>query len=459
MANKRKINKINNSDEIVIYGIGVYAKKFYKWYVANNKKNKVKCFLVSSTEGNPKMYEGIPVIDICEADEKIKKTVTVIATSEKYHQEICQIAKKNKIKKMIVLSEDDFQEMLNIVSKNIYICGTYYHILISLIKVMNNSELADICLIDGLENDYIIQYRLKQSKIIDSVICIDKGKVLEKPYAYKRYIGITEKKKLVRNFESRYTTEFKRYKKVFLFFDINNKMSRYLQAKKVHYELIEDCLDFYKIILPLKFKEYIDYSRSVKLIVDNFIRWKYVGCGLSKYCDSIEVNDEKDILLKTRKIKEVNRKEMFEELSEKSKAIISNIFINDVNEIEFDESILVITQPLYRDGFVPDIDIQVAIYSDIIERASLEYKKIYIKAHPRDDFDYGSAFLNVSIIDRKIPTEVLNFHNKILFDKAITINSTAIYQMDFVNKKEILGVDYIKKFMSAEEIAKVKYNL
>ena len=107
-----------------------------------------------------------------------------------------------------------------------------------------------------------------------------------------------------------------------------------------------------------------------------------------------------------------------------------------------------ITQPLYKDCFVPSIAIQVAIYSDIIERALSEYKKIYIKAHPRDDYDYGSTFVNVSIIDRKIPTEVLNFENKILFDKAITINSTAIYQMDFVNKKEILGLDYIKRFMT-----------
>ena len=115
------------------------------------------------------------------------------------------------------------------------------------------------------------------------------------------------------------------------------------------------------------------------------------------------------------------------------------------------KTLLILTQPIFKDNFVPTLETQKQIYLDIINENKDKYEEIYVKPHPRDDYPYEQIDSSICVIDKKIPTEVFNFMNKILFTKAITINSTAIYNMKFVEEKEMLGLKHISSYVPDSE--------
>ena len=72
--------------------------------------------------------------------------------------------------------------------------------------------------------------------------------------------------------------------------------------------------------------------------------------------------------------------------------------------------------------------------------------RIMIKAHPRDDMDYGRLFPEATVIEKNMPMEVMNFDETICFEKAITVTSSAVNGLKYAKEKIYLGAEYLQSF-------------
>lgn len=110
-----------------------------------------------------------------------------------------------------------------------------------------------------------------------------------------------------------------------------------------------------------------------------------------------------------------------------------------------DDNVLLLTQPLFKDNMVDYMQDQIDIYKDMINKYIKDYK-VYIKPHPRDDFDYKKINKDVKIINKNMPIEVLKFNSNIKFKKAVTIVSSSIKSLNFVEEKIEYGFEYLDKY-------------
>ena len=79
---EKLIKKILNEDEIYIYGAGLMGSSLLKCLVEQPYNKSISAFIVKDKNINPKVIEGVPVIDISQA-QKYRHKLILIALHEK----------------------------------------------------------------------------------------------------------------------------------------------------------------------------------------------------------------------------------------------------------------------------------------------------------------------------------------------------------------------------------------
>lgn len=449
---KEFIKTIKQFNKIIIYGAGNVGTLTSKYIKQKKLDNKIIGFAVTSMGDNASLIDGVKVYEINNLTQYREDALVVIAVVDMYQKDILETLKQLGFKHTFAVDQNLYN-YLNInlrvnTPKSLFICEGYYHLLITLVKTLVENRHTDIVLTNGLDRNYDLISRLVKSRIVGNVISFNKGSVNEYRSEYhllERFIGY---RKNVKFFEKEFTIDLKRYTAgIYLYFD-DNKIGRYIQSKKCSYTLLEDCFEFMNLIMPSKYKQETSKWNSFSYRWNKFWGLGYFPFGQSRFCKTVEVNSElKENFYKSSKIKIYPRNQLFERLSDQEKKRIYSVFI-DNDELYTDaekDNILIVTQPIYIDGFASSNMVQEKVYRSIIEE-ELREGKVYIKAHPRDVFDYKKIDERLIILDKNVPTEVYNFLGKKLFKKAVTLNSTAIYNMDFVDDKVLLGLEYIDKF-------------
>lgn len=446
---KQLIQEFKRKKRIIIYGAGMVGQQFWRWLKSVGLADRVLAFAVTYKGDNRDEIDGVPVCEISELDKYNKSSSVIVATLPDYHKEIVNTLNKYTFENIVLYDQVLYHDVISkaVNKKELYICATYYHVLISITKILVYKQDADMVLTDGLKKNFDLSYKLKKNKCVNNVFHYDNARSIGFEPTESGIKCLFRKRKDIKCFEKEFTLNIHNYNMVNVFYDYN-KLGRYLQAKRCKYRLIEDCYDFMKLVIPIRFGDLANYWGSKQYKIDNFLGMKYQAFGQSKHCKSIEVNSKEEIRISDKKVVVVPREELFAKLNIKSKETIYKVFAEDkqIGTIE-GKNILVLTQPLYKDGYVPSIKIQEDIYVYIFKELCKGYDKIYLKAHPRDDYPYSKLDIELSVIDKNIPTEVFNFKNEVLFNKAITINSTAIYSMNFVEEKQMLGIEFLEKFV------------
>jgi hypothetical protein len=332
--------------------------------------------------------------------------------------------------------------------ESVYICLTYYHVLITIIKEINKNaeKKVDIVICSTIPNYQKLISSLNRSSIFSKVIFFDEKKYqIEKPlqrniYGKLHFLFFNHyiKKKIIVDFKIK-----KVYKEVNIFNDAAN-IGYYLRAKKIFYNLLEDGYDHYKIL-----KNYIKIEYNDKKFRHRFFSFEsYFYHGNSKYSKIVEVNDSDGLDIPKEKIIVNKKKDMFDKLNETDKKKIYSIFILDdfpMNLFLKTKKVLLLTQPFYNDGMLKTESSQIRLYNDIIKRY-LSSSIVFIKPHPRDEVSYKTLSKVCQIVDKNIPIEVLNFNDKIKFNTVVTVSSSSIHGIDFVDEKIFLGLDFLKKY-------------
>lgn len=327
--------------------------------------------------------------------------------------------------------------------KNIYFCNTYYHVLISILKTMKDKNCkSDLVVTSDIYNNNLVKdinliNRIKNKKIFNSVIVYDYSKIeIEiqesrftaiKRFFLTNYLAIKDELKL------------KSYDKIYIFFD-GSLIGHLLNVKKIKYNLLEDGMDTFKINYLLKNHQQ-NKKNKIKGIIKYYLNFREFG--ESKYIESIEVNNADGLEFLNKKIIEYPKKKLFDSFSKNELEDVSKIFMPELCLENMINSNLLITQPLFQDGYCDSIDNQINIYKSILNEVNLKEENVIIKPHPRENIDYKKYFPNSMILLKNFPLEILYFYN-VKFKKIISISSTSINLFENCEKKIILGWEWIK---------------
>ena len=333
--------------------------------------------------------------------------------------------------------------------KNIYVCGTYFHLFITFIKVLKSNDENSIVILSTIDEYEKVIKKLKKSSLFKNVYFYDERKISklfnEQNIETKKF----RKNEMINLFNENSNIRFNDYTDIYVYNDWTT-IGAYLMDSKIKYHLIEDGIDgFYYLKGNLKHRVTFlnpNFKYRVKRIIKKILNIGYDFFGQSKYVIDIEVNDKSKIFIKNNNVIEVKKEDLYNSLTKEEKLKIYELFMSGEVKIDIKENnVLLLTQPLYIDKMVDFEEDQVEIYSDMINKYIKEYK-VYIKPHPRDVMDYKKINKNVVIIDKNMPIEVLKFNSNIKFDKAVTIVSSSIKSLDFVDEKIEYGFEYLDKY-------------
>ena len=88
MGIKEEFDRIQNAENIIIYGTGIMANAFYQ---VMQSQLPIRCFMVTDNPQTELMYEKYPVISVLEAPQQYKDDLVVVTVIDKYISEIKEV--------------------------------------------------------------------------------------------------------------------------------------------------------------------------------------------------------------------------------------------------------------------------------------------------------------------------------------------------------------------------------
>ena len=343
----------------------------------------------------------------------------------------------------------------------VYVCHTYYHAYISVLKELNlaKEERGKATLIlSKMSNDFgDLNLRAEQSLFFNKVYMFDEKEDTFFPELTQYH---TDKGNLVLNMFSRikYTkllgklqepyipVDLTKYKDIYVFCD-SDPIGYYLNYKKIRYHALEDGLDCIRYYDTARYDNRGHFGLKAFLSSLNLI---FIQNGYGKYCMDMEVNDISVCPYPCKKYIEQKREELVENLTDKEREEICRIFIKDIGElkkqfntgINHEHKVMILTEPLCT------LDVREKIFKDLI----LEYGRdaqIILKPHPRDLLDYETLFPDCVVIKGRFPMEVMNFISNLQVDKVVSI-MTVTDSIHFAKEAVFLGEDYMDRYEPRE---------
>lgn len=347
-------------------------------------------------------------------------------------------------------------------NSRIYVCHTYYHVYVSLLKEMKKQreavekkipyQKAHIALSQISTDFEQLPERLEKAGFFERVIRLDEKKEQDFPQLEKyrkNYNSIVKHMwnrmlftKMLPKCEEPYLSvaDWKSYQDIYVFCD-SDPIGYYLNYKKIPYHAVEDGLDCLKNLDDA----YVANSGHFKLKTwfsrHNLI---FIMNGWGKYCIDMEINDRSVVPTDCPRFVVEPRKPLERALTSQQKQMMLRIFLEDAEALltqmqhtkAGEEFMMFLTEP-----HPVDEKARAKVCLDIIKKYGSGYR-VLIKPHPRDMIDYVRLCPDCIVLRGKFPIEVLNFIEGIHVKKAVSILTTAMNQMEFVEEKINLGASF-----------------
>lgn len=344
----------------------------------------------------------------------------------------------------------------------VYICHTFYHVYISVLKelVMPETERGKATLIlSTMSNDFgSMTDRAKESGLFEEVLLFDEKEDVTDDRVMKYH---TDKGNIVLNLLQRikYTkllgklqeayipTDLKAFKDVYVYCD-SDPIGYYLNYKKIKYHAIEDGLNTLRHCDDARYSNRGHFELKAKMAAMNLI---FIENGYSKYCIDMEVNDISCLKYKKDNYIEVSRKELVGKLKDTDIHYLMDIFMENGDELigQLDgiekgrKRVMILSDP------VCDLETRAKIVRDIIEEHCKD-AVVIIKPHPRDVLDYDTeAFSDCIVLKGRFPMEMMNYIPELHMDKVISI-FTVVDDIEFADEKILLGPDFMDRYEDPE---------
>ncbi|MGN1119345.1 MAG: glycosyltransferase family 52 [Oscillospiraceae bacterium] len=310
-------------------------------------------------------------------------------------------------------------------NKTIYVVSTYYHALISCLKQLKDKTDADILVTEYIPEGESLADRLKESNLFKSVFFLDDIKEFEPRNKLDFLLNQHRKNAMI--IERQLPFRFEDYSEINIYHD-DIWAAKYLKDKRIGYRLCEDALDSFKEISRSPFAFMLPRG-TLKERVKKALRLGYVFCGSDDSTLCVEVNDIDGVELKGKlreKLVEYPRRALFERLTDDDRETLKRIFLKSSVPPQTENSLLLLTQPLFADGVLSSEEEQIRIFSEAVADFLEKGMTLIVKPHPRDTVDYTNVFEGAAILDKNMPIEILAITGNAHFSKVLTYYSTAL---------------------------------
>ncbi len=353
----------------------------------------------------------------------------------------------------------------------IYVCHTFYHVYVAVLKEMKlvretsktMYQKADIALSSVSTDFEHLGDRLTKTGIFQNVIALDEKRedfFPELAKYRKNYKNILKHminrmiftKKLAKC-EAPYmeVVDFAAYEDIYVFCD-SDPIGYYLNYRHLYYHAVEDGLDCLKNLDDA----YVANQRHFRLKTwfsrHNLI---FIMNGWGKYCLDMEINDRSVVPTDCPRFVEVPRKPLERTLTPEQKKQMIQAFIEDADALmqqlkpsqEGEAFACFLTEP-----HPVDIEARKRVCLDVLAKYCQGYR-VLIKPHPRDTVDYEALCPDAVVLRGRFPVEVLNFFEGLHIKRAVSIVTTAMNNMDFVEEKLNLGASFWDAYEDPEKHA------
>ncbi len=347
----------------------------------------------------------------------------------------------------------------------IYICHTYYHVYISVVRELieqrEDNGKADIIL-STMSNDFeSLNERLNRSGLFEKVMLFDEKPDFSSPevmkykndtgsflrnmlqrFKYTKKLGILQEESI--------PTDLSLYKDVYVFCD-SDPIGYYLNYKKIRYHALEDGLNCGRLDDQARNSNPGMFGLKKLIAKTGLI---FIECGYSRYCKDYIVNDISQNLNPPSNVTEWRCSDNFKKLSREDHLKLIDVFLEKPKELlELFENgdtrpyVMILTEPLC------ELDVREKIFRDIVDEYKGSYNVI-IKPHPRDLLDYAGKFPDAIVITQRFPMEIMNDIPDLVIDKVISV-ITQVDDVAFAKEKVYLGLDFLDKYEDASVHRKI----
>ena len=339
----------------------------------------------------------------------------------------------------------------------VYVCHTYYHAYISVLKELNlaKEERGKATLIlSRMSNDFgNLKSRARESGLFEAVYEFDEKEDINFPELMKYHedkgniflnmIYRIKYTKLLGKLQEPYVpVNFKEYKQIYIFCD-SDPIGYFLSYKKIPYHAVEDGLDCISTYDTARYDNRGHFKLKSFLASLNLI---FIQNGYAKYCIDMEVNNIACLPYPIKKYIERPRNELVNGVKKEDKKLLVSIFMDNIDNLEEQmqkqdkgkDSIMVLTEPLC------DLETRKRLFHDIVN----EFGKgctVYIKPHPRDVLDYRKEFPDSIVIEGKFPMEIMNDIPNLRVKRLISV-FTVVDSIHFADEIIYLGEDFMDKY-------------
>ena len=327
----------------------------------------------------------------------------------------------------------------------LYCCHTMYHVLIALVRAMrqrqNGGALASILLADTIPGCEALADRLRrtgQNTVWGDVLTVEEAPLdaqnSESAFYRLRHPGRTPYFSLPAGAQ------------VYLCNDWS-AVGRYLQRQRIPYTLCEDTVG--GTLDPDQ--HLLDAQRAAPDFAARRKGKGYLYWGDSPCCVRVESEDAaRCTLFPPEKLVTFSKKALLESLTPAEKAAVRAVFLT--RPLPDDPAALADATLLLPRSFVADGLMTQAEQNAMFAAVAAKYADgpLYIKTHPRDGTDYGALFPDAVILERTMPSEVLNFCLPGKFKRAVTVQSWVLRGFTAAQENIFIGLEEAKKIRNEE---------
>lgn len=319
---------------------------------------------------------------------------------------------------------------------DLFICHTCYHTFVACLRAMRCPQKPDILLASGVIPEAgALGARLEQSGLFGRVLAFNEQESHPPLYKNPLLVLLFQHAMHRRHIEKycHFRLDFSRYDRVYFCNDWN-ELARYAQDCHARYILGEDVFAGHAI------GSHHWYERQA---AQPFYRLRRaLGCGYLywggyKRTEGIETEDLSRTGLWADNFIEHSKAALFAGVTGPEKQLLTRIFVTAPLPAAAEKPFLLLTRPFLSDGFVKSEAELTALFGRVLREYAAGYT-VFIKPHPRDGFDYAAAFPGAVILDRYMPSEVLNLAFPFRFARAVTVGSSALSTLTCADEKLML---------------------
>lgn len=309
------------------------------------------------------------------------------------------------------------------------ICHTPYQVLVELVRALCEDTPTDFLLSAVVPEAQQLTDRLAAAgfpaRVFDEDAC---GNAIQPGFLrtvlFQKLLGR-------RNVEKYYGFSLSKdqYSRVYIHNDWS-VLGRYLQDKNIPYILCEDtfastCHPDHPLIEQQRSSKHFSLLQKLG---KGYLYW-----GDWKGVEAVETEDLSRCGLTNLPVREHSKAALFAGLSSAQKETILGVFLTDPLPKKADGAVIFMPRDFVSEHLCTESE-QAAIYKAAAQRYCTG-GPLFIKAHPRDETDYSRLFPGAVILQRTMPSEVLNFCLPFRFARAVTIESTVLGSFQVADEK------------------------